>query len=248
MITEERHQLILSELKQKGSVRVADLVEKFNISESTIRRDLVQLEAQNYLKRVHGGAVPVQNKFIEKSFNDKSSQFVKQKDLIAQYAASLVVEGDSIYLDSGTTTYEMIKYLKDKDIVVVTNGLSHVESLIECNIPCFVLGGKVKQKTKAVVGYEAISALGRYRFDKCFMGSNGVHSLHGFTTPDPEEAMIKENAIKASNNVFILVDDSKFGEVSFTRFAEIGEATIITNSEDDLTPYQDKTTVKVVRK
>ncbi|MFR4991382.1 MAG: hypothetical protein ACLTC1_03830 [Turicibacter sp.] len=80
------------------------------------------------------------------------------------------------------------------------------------------------------------------------MGSNGVHSLHGFTTPDPEEAMIKENAIKASNNVFILVDDSKFGEVSFTRFAEIGEATIITNGDDDLTQYQDKTTVKVVRK
>ncbi|MBP3908706.1 MAG: DeoR family transcriptional regulator, partial [Turicibacter sp.] len=187
-------------------------------------------------------------KFVEKSFNDKSHQFVAQKDLIAQYAASLVDEGDSIYLDSGTTTYEMIKYLKDKEIVVVTNGLSHVESLIECNIPCFVLGGKVKQKTKAVVGYEAISALGRYRFDKCFMGSNGVHSLHGFTTPDPEEAMIKENAIKASNNVFILVDDSKFGEVSFTRFAEIGEATIITNGDDDLTQYQDKTTVKVVRK
>lgn len=109
MITEERHQLIVSELKQKGSVRVADLVEKFNISESTIRRDLVQLEALNYLKRVHGGAVPVQNKFVEKSFNDKSHQFVTQKDLIAQYAASLVAEGDSIYLDSGTTTYEMIK-------------------------------------------------------------------------------------------------------------------------------------------
>ena len=248
MITEERHQLIVSELKQKGSVRVADLVEKFNISESTIRRDLVQLEALNYLKRVHGGAVPVQNKFVEKSFNDKSHQFVAQKDLIAQYAASLVDEGDSIYLDSGTTTYEMIKYLKDKEIEVVTNGLSHVESLIEYNIPCFVLGGKVKQKTKAVVGYEAISALHRYRFDKCFMGSNGVHSLHGFTTPDPEEAMIKENAIKASNDIFILVDDSKFGEVSFTRFAEIGEATIITNSDDDLTQYQDKTTVKVVRK
>ena len=171
-----------------------------------------------------------------------------QRGLIAQYAASLVDEGDSIYLDSGTTTYEMIKYLKGKEIVVVTNGLSHVESLIEYNIPCFVLGGKVKQKTKAVVGYEAISALHRYRFDKCFMGSNGVHSLHGFTTPYPEEAMIKENAIKASNDIFILVDDSKFGEVSFTRFAEIGEATIITNSDDDLTQYQDKTTVKVVRK
>ena len=248
MITEERHQLIIAELKQKGAVRVADLVEKFNSSESTIRRDLVQLEALNYLKRVHGGAVLVQNKFVEKSYNDKSNQFVTEKDLIAQYAASLVQEGDSIYLDSRTTTYEMIKYLKDKEIVVVTNGLSHVESLIENNISCFVLGGKVKQKTKAVVGYEAISALGRYRFDKCFMGSNGVHSLHGFTTPDPEEAMIKENAIKASNEVFVLVDETKFGEVSFTRFAELTEATILTISNEDLGQYQDKTLVKVVRK
>ena len=73
MITEQRHQLIIAELKQKGTVRVADLVEKFNSSESTIRRDLVQLEALNYLKRVHGGAVLVQNKFIEKSFDDKST-------------------------------------------------------------------------------------------------------------------------------------------------------------------------------
>lgn len=248
MITEERHQLILSELKQKGTVRVGDLVEKFNISESTIRRDLVQLETLNYLKRVHGGAVLVQNKFVEKSFNDKSHQFVAEKDQIAKFAAALVEDGDSIYLDSGTSTYEMIKYLKDKEIVVVTNGLSHVESLIENGISCFVLGGKVKRKTKAVVGYEAITALGRYRFDKCFMGSNGVHSLHGFTTPDPEEAMIKENAIKASNNVFVLADESKFGEVSFTRFAEIDEATIITNSDEELMQYQDKTKVKVVRK
>ena len=248
MITEQRHQLIIAELKQKGTIRVADLVEKFNSSESTIRRDLVQLEALNYLKRVHGGAVLVQNKFIEKSFDDKSHQFVGEKDLIAQYAATLVEEGDSVYLDSGTTTYEMIKYLKDKNIVVVTNGLSHVEALIENNISCFVLGGKVKQKTKAVVGYEAISILNRYRFDKCFMGSNGVHSVHGFTTPDPEEAMIKESAIKASNNIFVLADESKFGEVSFTRFTQIEEATIITNGAEHLTQYQDKTTVKVVEK
>lgn len=248
MITEQRHQLIIAELKQKGTIKVADLVEKFNSSESTIRRDLVQLEALNYLKRVHGGAVLVQNKFIEKSFDDKSHQFVGEKDLIAQYAATLVEEGDSVYLDSGTTTYEMIKYLKDKNIVVVTNGLSHVEALIENNISCFVLGGKVKQKTKAVVGYEAISILNRYRFDKCFMGSNGVHSVHGFTTPDPEEAMIKESAIKASNNIFVLADESKFGEVSFTRFAQIEEATIITNGAEHLTQYQDKTTVKVVEK
>lgn len=247
MITEERHRLIISEIKQKGSVKVADLVEKFNSSESTIRRDLVQLENLNYLKRVHGGAVSVQSKLIEKSYEDKRSQNCNEKNLIARYAASLVEDGDSIYIDSGTTTFQMIEYLSEKQIMVVTNGLSNVEALIEHNIPCFVLGGKIKQSTKAVVGYEAISTLNRYRFDKCFMGANGVHSLHGYTTPDPEEAMIKENAIKASNEVYILADGSKFGEVSFTRFAQLPEATIITNIEDNINRYNEKTTVKVVK-
>lgn len=247
MITEERHRLIISEIKQKGSVKVAELVERFNISESTIRRDLVQLEMLNYLKRVHGGAVSVQNKFVEKSYEDKRCQNNDEKILIAKYAASLVEDGDSIYIDSGTTTFQMIKYLNRRNIMVVTNGLSNVEALIENDIPCFVLGGKVKQSTKAVVGYEAISTLNRYRFDKCFMGTNGIHSVHGFTTPDPEEAMIKENAIKSSNDVYILADGSKFGEVSFTRFAELNEAIILTNIEDDLNRYSEKTTVKVVR-
>lgn len=247
MITEERHRLIISEIKQKGSVKVADLVERFNISESTIRRDLVQLENLNYLKRVHGGAISVQSKFIEKSYEDKRAQNSDEKDLIAQYAASLVEDGDSIYIDSGTTTFQMIKYLSQKKIIVVTNGLSNIEVLIEHNIPCFVLGGKVKQSTKAVVGYEAINTLNRYRFDKCFMGVNGIHPLHGYTTPDPEEAMIKENAIKASNEVYILADGTKFGEVSFTRFAELNEATILTNLEDNINRYIEKTTVKVVK-
>ncbi len=247
MVTEERHRLIISEIKQKGSVKVADLVERFNISESTIRRDLVQLENLNYLKRVHGGAISVQSKFIEKSYEDKRAQNSDEKDLIAQYAASLVEDGDSIYIDSGTTTFQMIKYLSQKKIIVVTNGLSNIEVLIEHNIPCFVLGGKVKQSTKAVVGYEAINTLNRYRFDKCFMGVNGIHPLHGYTTPDPEEAMIKENAIKASNEVYILADGTKFGEVSFTRFAELNEATILTNLEDNINRYIEKTTVKVVK-
>ncbi len=248
MITEKRYHLILTELQEKGSVKVANLVEKFNFSESTIRRDLIQLEARNCLKRVHGGAVPVLNKFIEKSYSDKQHQFMDQKDSIAKNAASLVQSGDSIYLDSGTTTYEMIKYLKDKNIVVVTNGLSHVETLIEYEIPCFILGGKIKSKTKAVVGYEALSTLNRYRFDKCFIGSNGVHPVHGFTTPDPEEALIKENAIKASNETYVLVDESKFGEVSFIKFAALDEATIMTTGNSDLEPYEMITTVKDVKK
>lgn len=246
MITEQRHQEILLRLKQMGTIKVCDLVTQLKTSESTIRRDLVQLENMNYLRRVHGGAVSVQSKSVERSYNDKRTDNRKQKDAIAKYAASLVNEGDRIYLDSGTSVYELIKYLQTKDVRVVTNGLSHVEALIEYKIPCILLGGKVKPMTKAVIGYEAIQALERYRFDKCFMGSNGVHLTYGFTTPDPEEADVKNCAMASSNEVFILADNSKFGEVSFTRFANLEQAQIITNLADILEHYQEKTTIKAV--
>lgn len=246
MITEERHQEILLRLKQKRTIKVCDLVTQLNTSESTIRRDLVQLESMNYLRRVHGGAVLVQNKSVERSYNDKITVNTKQKDAIAQYAASLVNEGDQIYLDSGTSVYEIIQYLHPKHVRVVTNGLSHAEALIEFDIPCILLGGKVKPMTKAVIGYEAIQALKRYCFDKCFMGTNGIHITYGFTTPDPEEADIKSCAMASSNEVFILADDSKFGEVSFTRFASLEQAQIITNLDVNLENYQEKTTVKAV--
>lgn len=247
MITEERQQQIMLRLRQKGTVKVCDLVTQLNTSESTIRRDLVQLENMNYLRRVHGGAVSVQSKGVERSYHDKSTQNSRQKDGIAKYAASLINEGDSIYLDSGTSVYEMIKYLKQKKVMVVTNGLSHVEALIEHHIPCILLGGKVKPKTKAIVGHEALQALGRYRFDKCFMGTNGVHLSYGFTTPDPEEADIKERAIASTNEVFMLADDSKFGEVSFTRFANLEQAQIITNLDENLEDYQEMTTIRAVK-
>jgi len=246
MITEARHQKIMERLRQQKAVKVTDLVTQLNSSESTIRRDLVQLEQLNYLKRVHGGAVLVQSKVIEKSFTDKRRQNSGQKEQIAKYAASLVQAGDSIYLDSGTSVYEMIKYLDKGNIIVVTNGLSHVETLIEHDIPCLLLGGKVKPKTRAIVGYEALQTLKRYRFDKCFMGTNGVHLSYGFTTPDPEEANIKEQAITAANEAFILADHSKFGEVSFTRFADLDSVQIITNLSENLAEYMEKTKVKVV--
>ncbi|MGL4336622.1 MAG: DeoR/GlpR family DNA-binding transcription regulator [Turicibacter sp.] len=246
MITEQRQMLIVSELKENGLVKVTDLVEKYQASESTIRRDLIHLENLNYLKRVHGGAVSLESKVIEKSYNDKLLLNNENKKLIAKYAASLIEEGDSVYLDSGTTSYEMIRYLNQKNIMVVTNGLSHIEALIENNVSCMILGGKIKSKTKAIVGYEAIQSLNRYRFDKCFMGTNGVHHLHGFTTPDPEEAAIKENAIKASKDVYILADASKLSEVSFTRFAQIADAVIITDEQQNLEALSDKTTIKVV--
>ncbi|MDR7076900.1 DeoR family fructose operon transcriptional repressor [Neobacillus niacini] len=247
MLEPERHRIILEALKVKNTIKLQELVELTNSSDSTIRRDLIQLEQENLLKRVHGGAARLQGKLQEPSMTEKSSKNLQTKRHIAQYASSLVDEGDCIYLDAGSTIFEMIPFLPE-NIVVVTNGLTHVNELIEKNIKTFLIGGFAKPTTKALIGRGAFDSLEHYRFDKCFLGVNGIHSQFGYTTPDPEEAMIKQHAIALSREAYVAADESKFSEIAFAKIADLHLATIITNELDPDTQeqYQSKTKIKVV--
>lgn len=247
MLTEERHQIILDVLKKKGIVKINELVEATDTSESTIRRDLTYLESIHALKRVHGGATLVKGRFTEPSYNEKKEKYIHEKAIIAKYAASLIEEGDCIYLDAGTSVFNMIQYIEQKDIVVVTNGLKHIDELLEKNINAYILGGKAKAKTKAIIGTDALKNLEKFRFDKCFIGINGIHSDYGFTTPDSEEAILKESAITFSREAFVLADESKFGEVAFVKVSDLRKATIITNAKmEDYDRYAEKTKIRVV--
>lgn len=248
MLTSERHQIILQLLKEKNIVNIQDIMELTNTSESTIRRDLSQLEGQKYLKRLHGGASRLQGKLQEPSMIEKSSKNLQEKRMIAQYAASIVESGDCIFLDAGTTVIEMIDFLKIKDIVVVTNGLQHLPLLMNKGIRTYLIGGFAKPTTNAIIGRGALVSLDLYRFDKCFMGVNGIHPQFGFTTPDQEEALVKQKAISLSREAYVLADETKFSEISFAKIADIHEAKIITNKidEEQKNQYANKTMIKVV--
>ncbi|WP_442594089.1 DeoR/GlpR family DNA-binding transcription regulator [Neobacillus sp. D3-1R] len=248
MLTEERHRLILQLLKERNVIKINEIVELTNTSESTIRRDLTQLEEGKFLKRIHGGAAKLQGKLQEPSMSEKSSKNTQEKRQIAQYAASLVDVGDCIYLDAGSTIAEMIEFLPKKDIVVVTNGLMHLPLLLENEITTYLIGGLAKGKTNAVIGRGALLSLEQYRFDKCFIGVNGIHIEFGYTTPDPEEAMVKQKAISLAREVFVLADQTKFSEIAFSKIADLHESTIITNELDSTTKqqYASKTSIKVV--
>lgn len=249
MLTVERQRLIRELLKQQDIVTMQELIEITNASESTIRRDLIQLEKAKVLKRIHGGAARLQGKLVEPSVSEKSSKNLSSKKALASFAANLIEDGDCIYLDAGTTVYEMIPYLQAKQVVVVTNSAYHLDLLIENNIKTYLIGGAIKHQTKAMVGQGAVISLEQYRFDKCFIGANGVHLEYGYTTPDPEEAMIKMTAIRLAQEAYVLVDDSKFNEVFFAKIADLREATIITNNikESLHKALQVKTNVKVVK-
>jgi DeoR family transcriptional regulator, fructose operon transcriptional repressor len=248
VLTPERHRLILQLLKERNSIKINEIVELTNTSESTIRRDLIQLEEEKFLKRVHGGAARLQGKLEEPTMSEKSSKNLQSKHQIAKYAATLVEAGDCIYLDSGSTVNEMIPFLPTEDIVVVTNGLMHINQLLDRGIQTYLIGGFAKVKTNALVGRGALLSLDQYRFDKGFMGVNGIHSEFGYTTPDPEEAIIKEKAITLSREVFVLADESKFSEIAFSKIADINRAKIITNKVQSelVEDYSRITSIKVV--
>lgn len=248
MLTPERHRKITEVLGEKQVVTIQELVDATASSESTIRRDLSQLQKERKLKRVHGGASLLHQKSEELSVVEKSARNSSEKEKIAQFACDLIDNGDCIYLDAGTTTLKMIPFLQDKEVTVVTNAISHLDALTDHEIKTYLIGGLVKTKTKALVGSAAIQSLSSYRFDKVFLGINGIHLHAGFTTPDPEEAAVKQLAISLSQKAFILADHTKFNEASFSKVAELNEAIIITNEMDEEVAYdyQDKTDIRVV--
>ncbi|WP_042220498.1 DeoR/GlpR family DNA-binding transcription regulator [Oceanobacillus manasiensis] len=230
MLTMERQSIIVDLLKEKQTVTIQEMIDVTKASESTIRRDLTELEKKKMLTRIHGGATRTEQKIREMSILEKSTKNLQDKKRIAQHAASLVEDGDCIFLDAGTTTFQMIPFLQHKDIVVVTNGLNLVERLMEHEISTYLTGGKIKTKTSALIGQKAIESIKSYRFDKCFLGVNGFDLKFGYTTPDPEEASIKQIAGNFAKRAYVLADHSKLNKVNFAKIGDLEEATLITGN------------------
>lgn len=229
MLTDERRQKILAELERRHLVKSQDLIEQLDASESTIRRDLQELEDAGLLRRVHGGAKSIQQLSLEPDMHEKTVKNVREKQLIVQLAAEEIRSGDIIFLDAGSTTLELIPLLKGKNITVVTNSVRHATDLVELDVETIILGGSIKLTTNAVLGNFAFQQLNQMRFNCAFMGANGVHERFGYTTPDPEEGALKQAAMKQAAKVFILADHSKFNQTSFFKVADISSATILTN-------------------
>ena len=229
MLNIQRYSLILDLIKKRKNIRLNEIIEELKVSEATARRDLNFLEEKGKIRRVHGGAVLVEDR--EENIDYKKLVFSEEKDRIGKKAASYVKNGDTIFLYAGSTTECVIKYLSGKeDVKVVTNGFTHIEELTKRGIETYLLGGKVKVKTGAVIGSTALFSLKNYNFDVVFIGANGIN-FDGYSTPDPEEVLVKSEAVKRGRKVFFLCDHSKFNERSFINFASLKDGILITDSE-----------------
>ena len=198
--------MILDRVNRQAVVSLDELVQLLESSESTIRRDLDELEAQGQLKRVHGGAESLKRLREEESIGEKSIKQVKEKEALAQKAASLVQDQDVIFIDAGTTTQLLIEALPQINIRVVTNSIHHASRLVERGFETIIIGGLVKAVTDASVGGVALNQINSLNFDKAFMGMNGVNSDF-ITTPEMEEGAVKRAIIENAGKTYVLVDD-----------------------------------------
>lgn len=247
MLAEVRMEAILAELEKEQAVSVAQLCRVTGASEATIRRDLNELARRGKLNKVHGGAMPVREEFRteELDMDTKRQLHTPEKVRIAKYAASLITDGDVVYLDAGSTVMHMVEYIPAVRATFVTNSVECIQRLPRRGLRTYVLGGVLKPGTLAIIGGEAMEGLKKYNFTKAFLGTNGIAVDPGFTTPDPEEAMVKATAAAHARETWVLADSSKFGTITAASVLPLDRARIITDRLAD-SRYREYTDIKEV--
>ncbi len=219
----KRHQIILDKLNKEKYLEVLDLCKLLDVSAVTIRKDLKLLEEKGLLFRTHGGA-SLENPYInEKAINEKEKISVEEKKGIAQAAAELIDENDSIMLASGTTVQALAKYIKPKNkLTVITPSLYVGLYLInQKNIEILQLGGYIRPSSASVIGNYAVQILENVSCSKLFLGVDGIDLEYGLSTTSLEEAQLNKKMLTSAQKIIVLADSSKFGKKSFAKICDL---------------------------
>jgi len=228
MSTINRRVKILEILSSEGQVGVSELSKKFNVSEVTIRNDLSHLEKKGLLIKTRGGGLKTQRVGIDQRLNEKAKINSKEKLAIGKRAAELINDNDTIIIDSGTTTVEIVKNVgKVNNLTVITNALNIASQLIRDEIKVVVLGGILRSSSLSLIGPIGENSIKNFYCDKCFLGVDGIDSQSGIYTPNLEEAHLNRMMIEASKEVIVVTDSSKFRRKSFAHIASINKVNII---------------------
>ncbi|MED7824474.1 DeoR/GlpR family DNA-binding transcription regulator [Streptomyces chiangmaiensis] len=228
MLAERRHQLILRALRSGGPAAVTDLSEQLGVSPATIRRDLVKLEEDGLLTRVHGGAVV---DLGDQPFAEVAEVRVPEKDSIAVSAASMIRDGESVLLDIGTTAFRLARQLHGRRLTVITSNLVVYEELADDEgIELVLLGGMVRREYRSLVGFLTEDNLRQLHADWLFLGTSGVRPGGQVMDTTVVEVPVKRAMIKASDQVVLLADSAKFPGTGMAKVCDAGDLDVVVTS------------------
>lgn len=233
----ERQQAILLKARQAGRVDVTRVAIELDVTPETVRRDLSALERRGLVRRVHGGAIPIERLGVEPALADREGQLIAEKKRIGAAALAELPDGGSILLDGGTTTAALAAQLPtDRELTVVTHALP-VASIVASrpNITLHLVGGTVRGRTLAAVGEWALRDLREIQTEVAFVGTNGLTPEHGITTPDMAEANVKRAVVNAGRRIVVLTDHTKVGRVDLFKVAPLREVDVVI-TDDGLDP------------
>ncbi len=245
LLNEERRREILAALHRDGRVLVKDLARHFRISQITIRKDLEFLDSQGVVQRTHGGALPIQaGALLDPTLREKERQHRKQKAQIAQAAAALVEEGQSVLLDSGTTTTAIARALKDMSrLTVITNAINIAAELAGTHVEVILTGGTLRKNSFSLVGPLAEETLRQLSADILFLGVDGFDTKAGLFTPNLLESEVNRTMVDIARRTIAVCDSSKFGRRSLCNIMPVTSVhEVITDkqlSKSDLNALKD---------
>lgn len=238
MIQAERQAEILEILKRKGFIENSKLQEIFKVTPITIRRDIKKLSKQNLIKAVHGGAISNAefHPTTEPFYFTKLHLNIDKKEKISDLAIQLIDEGDSIVLDSGTTSYQIALKIKNKNlknITIVTNDIKIANVLCEVdNLKIIVLGGTLKNLHYSIYGPYAVKILNELKVDRLFLAADAVSKEGGISNFNIEDVPIKQQMIKISKQVILIADSTKFGKDAFCNVCNWNKINLVITNEE----------------
>jgi len=234
--TPERQKQILSLLTRQGRLSVTEIVNQFEISEATARRDLESLASQGKVQRVHGGVISVEQAPPELPILERKGEQTDEKTRIGLSAASLIADKETVFLGSGTTVLEVARNLRDrKNLTVLTNSLPVLNMLAGIkDVTVISLGGMLRESEMSFIGHITEQALTEVRADKVIMGTRGLSLEHGLTNDYLQETLTDRAILKIGREVIIVADHTKVNRVSTALLAPLNAMrTFVTDSKAD---------------
>lgn len=236
MAFQNRKQTILQVVTERGSVEVAELAELLQTSEITVRRDLALMAADGLIYRTHGGAMRVDLAKNPVGFTNKAARNAEQKDYICRLAAQEIAEGDTIFMDCGSTLFRLCPFIRNKSIRVITNSLPVIYELTGSAVTLNLVGGEVDADRQAIHGAMALEHIARYRADKAFVGVDGVSLATGLSANTEKEATMMVAMAQQAAHTYLLCDASKLERDAYFQFAPLTRIhTLITDPGTDPT-------------
>ncbi|MCS4487491.1 DeoR/GlpR family DNA-binding transcription regulator [Streptococcus sciuri] len=232
----QRHEELIKLVNKKGTVRISEIMESFGVTDMTVRRDLIELEEQGLLKKIHGGARSNSAfQYREISHKEKHTLNIAEKRYIAKLAANLIEEGDTVFLGPGTTVESLAEEINNQQLSVVTNCLPVFNILQKRKsetFKVFLLGGEMRPVTESFVGEVTNTSLEKMHFSKMFFSANGTRE-DDIMTSTVEEGYTQRLALTRTVEQYLLLDSSKVGKEDFSVFCQLSQLTAVISDQND---------------